>query len=194
MKRWANTCNVGGVAFCAVPKVASTSIKLALLKSIGADPKEVPNHHSHPALDRTFPEAAKGPTVGFIRHPVERALSTYQEKLCRDEVTKSTRGMIRAGFALGMDLDAYTDHLAGHLEKDPHTTHQHAFLAEQMDFLGVFERIGEGWEFLRQQHPWLAPLPHTNRSGFMTAPRRIRDRLIDIYRADYEFWIQASEA
>jgi hypothetical protein len=189
-RSWANCCNVRGLSFCCVPKNASTSIKKTLILSVGEEPADVPNYHSHPCLNRSFPEEATGFRAGVFRDPVDRCVSTWMNKLWRNSPdNSSTRGFLNRGFEMKMTLRDYLEHLPSVIDEDAHTVSQKAFLTDNMDDLRTMEKLPELWASLQKRFSWLQDLPHLNttvRPEEFELPDYLRAKIELIYKDDME--------
>jgi hypothetical protein len=149
-----------------IPKVACTSIKVALagvcgvdLAASGGNPHEArwPTPRAAPArLGPRFPGLF---AFAFVRDPWERLVSCYRDKI-RGEVDGYTFFTIRPGvanclarfdaFVAGMSFDAFVRAVAAipDDDADPHFRSQHTFVTDDagqlaVDFVGRYERLAD---------------------------------------------------
>ena len=175
--------NVRGLSLTLIPKNANTAMRVAVLEGIGVDR---PEQRRHTALALGAPT---GFVATFFRDPVERAVSCWADKLCREAA--GTRGLCDHGFRVGMSFGEFVEHLTVARDGDVHTRAQH-LLTPPPDYAGRVERLAEDWERLRRRFGWLAPLrvrnaaprPDVNPEPYRAAIRRL-------YREDVELWERA---
>lgn len=152
---FSQTCNV---EYIAVPKVACTSIKLALLESDGLAVRDLYHVHCH---DRWQQKIVGQPKCrfSFVRHPFDRLASAYREKLQRGNAK-----------SLGCPLPktaSMDDWVKWVTDQNPHKANAHwkpqvhILGRRRLDFLGRFEWLESDWEKLRVQYG-LPALPVTN--------------------------------
>lgn len=187
--RFDQVCNVRTLSFCCVPKCGMTSIREALLRSLGVDPFAHGSVHRHPLLARSLPSEARGRTVAVVRDPVERSVSAWRHLLWRNSKDNpSTQLMLDLGFEYRMPFDSYVETLPGVMLKNQHTAPQVVFLPASLDLLAPMERINNLWRILMRDHPWLAPLPVRNsREEEVAAPSKdAAERVRQLYSDDLE--------
>ena len=167
----------GGVAFTCIGKAANSSIKAAVLNTMGGVDPEVSVHFD----DRIY-YVANGylvhqkdyPVVAFVRHPVDRLVSFWKDKIAYREHCKFEH----LGFRPGMSFDAAVD-VVVRLDDDLHESH----ISSQVSLLSHrgyvvpnrvyrFEELNDRWsevQALAQRVP-LCDLPHFNRSTKVPSP------------------------
>lgn len=143
--------------------MACTSIKFAILGALG-DSREIV--HGNPLLNQqeVLEALSKYPdhlTIAVVRNPFDRLVSCYVQKMFTDRCKKD-------GFE---DIGCWREMPFGEfvkvVENDPMAN---IHFAPQWDLIGRqnpdrfirFEKLEEGWEFLRGLDWELGPLPHLN--------------------------------
>ena len=185
-----------------VPKVACTSIKVALAPLLGVDlarwdgnPHEAEFPAPRPpstATDRLYPGSW---TFAFVRNPWDRLVSCYRDKILGEVVDGFTFFTDKPGvancladfdaFYAGMSFDAFVDAVAGipDADADPHFRSQFTFLTRtpgrsEADFVGRFERLAEDFGRVVED----LGLPASVRLPHLQAARRPA-RYVDYYDA-----------
>lgn len=152
-----------GLGLLTIPKVAATSLRVALLAAVGEEPRPGRQVHHHPALRRVRDAPC---TVTFVRHPLDRLVSCWADRV-RGSGGRSPSAPMRAlGYRPSMDFAHFVAHVAGvGTDADPHTRRQVDYLAaHRVDRVRRFERIADDWDALRRRFPALPPLGHHQRS------------------------------
>jgi len=186
-----------GLAIYCVPKNANSSIRRAVLAGLGLDFQQQENHH-HPAL-RLGPVADyKAFRVAFLRHPLDRLVSCWADKVARRKPGGSA-ALERAGFRIGMPFHEFLAALPDRRDRDPHTRPQTAFLPSRVDLLGRVETIEDSWSRLRALAPWLPMLGLWNSSPRRAEWRTYYDRRTQalaesLYAEDLAAWEGARRA
>jgi dermatan 4-sulfotransferase 1 len=186
------------LAFGRVPKVANSSIKIALARHVPV----APDIDERPGRDQYWIRAGDGSAhmasaaavlartdgflvFAFVRDPFDRLASCYVNKILKAKTFPPLFAAL--GLAPGMSFDAFTGRVAEIPDAiaDDHFRSQSAMLiargAVVPRFVGRFERIGEDWERLRRAAEAhcgidLGELPHVNNR------RGGADDLADLYR------------
>lgn len=150
-------------AWIEVPKVACSSIKIALAGVLGVD-LESAGGNPHLAEFPEPPPVGRGPALypglfsfAFVRDPWDRLVSCYRDKILGEAPDFTsfhpTRGVAYclAGmdvFRAGMSFDEFVDAVAavGDDEADEHFRSQHTFVTNAsggigVDFIGRFETL-----------------------------------------------------
>jgi len=157
-----------GAVYIEVPKVACSSIKIALASLLGID-LDAAGGNPH---EVDFPEpgaAAESQlfTFAFVRNPWDRLVSCYRDKVLGEvhDFTRihPTRGVAYClarfdGLRAGMPFDEFTEVIAAipDGEADEHFRSQHTFLTDAtgelaLDFLGRFERLDRDFQRVCQE-------------------------------------------
>lgn len=151
-----------------VPKVACSSIKLALAEMLGLDVTAVGgNPHK-----LTFPVPPSRPKVpgslyssmfsfAFVRSPWDRLVSCYRDKILGEAPDFTgfdpKRGVAHClarfdVFKAGMPFERFVEAIAGIPDEsaDPHFRSQHSFITDEhgeigVDFVGKFESLTSDW-------------------------------------------------
>ena len=152
-----------------VPKVACSSIKLAIAAVLGVDLARAggdPHRADFPTA--SISEGPGGPlfpgrfAFAFVRNPWDRLVSCYRDKIL-GESPDFTNFTIRPGvadclagyeqFSANMSFDAFVEAVTGisDADADPHFRSQYTFLTNgagdvAVDFIGRFERLREEFE------------------------------------------------
>jgi len=176
----------GGLGFIIIPKAGGSSIKTAIRDGMGLEPNG--GIHADKRLPITNTTSGLH-SVAFIRHPLDRLVSAWANKIHSKRYVDSH--LAAYGFRLGMPFDEFVRHAAGH-HTDSHMAPQVKFLAEPVDRIERFERMGEVWKDLQQRFEWLPDLPHANKTEhapwsemYTPETRAIAER---IYSEDLALW------
>lgn len=151
-----------------VPKVASTSIKLALMRTDG-----IRGEFSVPEIHATVPSMTlraarnRGYLIAvFVRHPYLRLASVWRDRLHGRVLGETRLTLRRVGFDPNMTFDEFVrriEEISPRVEK--HVFRQTAFLDRVLPrFVGKFENLKADWKALSRRRPGLAPLPFENRT------------------------------
>jgi hypothetical protein len=174
-----------GIAYLQVPKVACTSFKVAiallnqpeLRDDLTAKPTAIHARREWNDLiaanDRALKKLYR---FTFVRNPVARFLSFYQNKIWQPPRGSLLPDMEKAGFrmrmAIGDVLDIVEKTPAGSL--DPHAAPQSWVVFDGakplVDFIGHIERLDEGMEKIRAATGLALELPHANKGVPSTEP------------------------
>ena len=159
-----------GAVYIEVPKVACSSIKIALAGLLGVD-LEAAGGNPHTAR---FPEPSapgEGPKLypgifsfAFVRNPWDRLVSCYRDKILGEvpdfTFLHPTRGVGHclahfSVFRADMSFDDFVDAVAeiSDEEADVHFRSQHTFIVNRdgnigVDFVGRFETLGRDFELV----------------------------------------------
>lgn len=172
-----------GVEYVEVPKCASTSIKVALARSDGANCEEYP--HACGRWRRCPGDFIPCAVFTFVRHPLSRLRSAWREKLKSGKAKRlggSCPLPVTASFAEWVAW--VVGQPAASLDK--HWKPQSLLLSRhRIDIVCKLERLAEDWGRLREEFG-LPPLPALNRSGHQEEPLdwMTRDMIARFYAAD----------
>jgi len=181
-------CHKLGIEYFEMPKVACTSIKTALLLSDGVKPApgRFDAHWDQHWYRRTV---EPGFRFTFIRHPLDRLVSCYHQKIATGESWD-----IDCNLSAKTSFEDVVRFVVGNPRPNEHYAPQTAVLRRAgCLWVGHFEGLRKAWGALQRRFPGLADLPHKNRSR---RPRDWRD-LFDAetlelaaryYRRDFERW------
>lgn len=187
--------NVNGLSLCTIPKCAGSSLRRAVLEGLGYSDEECADHH-HPALNLAQPEDADGFCAALIRHPFDRLVSCWADKIRRFK-PGGTPGMIRVGYRVGMPFNEFAEIACKTPWRDAHTRRQVDFLPKDGPiFLGRLEQADEFWRVLRGHFDWLPKsLGRHNESDHQGWRRYIKGDLYDLalaaYGEDLNMWYAA---
>lgn len=177
-----------------IPKVANTSIKLALQQALGisGDPNYLTTFETcDKYMARELSNYCK---IAFVRHPVNRLRSCYMDKV----INKDFPAFDRIGIPHGISFEQFVDRVCDIPDAD---ANQH-FRAQVEDltidgqlvpnFVGKVEEIDEDWGHVRKicdlngLHNVLS-LSHANstRSDF-DIPAPVLDKIYVRYAQDFE--------
>lgn len=182
-----------GAVYVEIPKVACSSIKVALARMLNMSLEDGNPH------EMVFPSAAcdltdDGPlypglfSFAFVRNPWDRLVSCYRDKILL-EVEGFTSSTIRPGIANclagfdefwpGMSFTEFIDAVASVPDEfaDAHFRSQHTFIVNRssnvaIDFLGRYESLNN--DLARVQK--LANLPELKLPRLQAASTRVRYR------------------
>lgn len=159
-----------GVQYIEVPKCASTSIKLALLESDGL--REQLGAYPHACRRwRAVPGYFRPCVVfTFVRHPLERLLSAWREKL---QTGKARHLGGACPLLTTASFDEWVQWITSQQPTavDKHWRPQARILRNQNwpDFIGKIENLTADWQRLMDEYG-LPPLPHANESADTQRP------------------------
>lgn len=174
------------LVYISVPKVACTSIKIALMGT--ANHREKDEYSSYMNIHRDV-NAVHRPYLprrasdyfkfAFVRNPFDRLVSFYEDKVRRRKQhngryyfdsaynKRLIHGLYGRSFAPDMDFAEFSRLIARIPDwlADAHFKSQYAMLFRRgrqiPDFIGHFESIDRDWELLTQKHG-IPPLQHKN--------------------------------
>lgn len=176
-----------GIAIHATPKVAATSIRNACLQAKGIQAKPVADKQREAfrflRATEELPEDTR--RIATVRHPVDRAISTWRDKCMGDG--RMPQGMKEAGIHKGMDLDSYIRRLW--VCRDVHTVPMSRLFPGSIPVV-MYEHLDHMWEWMRSQVPDLPSLPVSNVSSHPRppVPPRTEEALRDFYAEDIQLW------
>lgn len=200
-----------------IPKVACTSIKVALARMLSVDLVEGNPHVSDfPSTEYNLSKSGylyPGLfSFAFVRNPWDRLVSCYRDKICL-EVDGFTRSTIRPGIAdclarfdsllPSMSFDEFVRAVASIPDSaaDDHFRSQYTFVSNlsgevAVDFIGRYESIVEDLSSI-QRHvgmelslPWLQAASSKHYRDYYDSPSRniVADRFgTDIELFEYDF-------
>jgi dermatan 4-sulfotransferase 1 len=196
------------LAFMLIPKVANTSIKMAMLNMMGIYPKEPRglNHYmgcrsQHGNVfhveqkSKLATDYADYLRIAFVRNPFDRILSCYRDKVLATHHRSFTRFGIAHGDSLRKFINIIKDVPDNHAEQ--HFRSQSAELIHNdnlvPDFVGRFETIDSDWHqvqslALDQCGLILDDLPHVNKSSRfdIEMDNETRADIATRYKCDFE--------
>ena len=207
-----------GIAYVRVPKAANSSIKAALALRFGISAtggETVAQDAFWDATEgnramRLTPErfvrqghAARCWTFSFVRHPVARLQSCWNNKVIQND-TLSPR-FAAMGVRPGMPFAEFVRAVAETPDDraDIHVHSQSGILEHRgellPDFVGRIERIGADWDFVSQQIKTrtgvlMGPLGERNRrlrapkKEALTLPDTVHAMIVDRYRRDFQLF------
>jgi len=150
-----------GVEYLEIPKVACTSIKFALLRTDGLEAIDGNHAHSHRHWE-SIPDEFKPTLVfSFVRHPFDRLISSYVEKL----KTGSAKQLCGCPLPFDASFEEWVRWVVSN-RPDRHWAPQSSIMDRRRakpDVVYRFEKLAPTWEIL-QSHFGLADLPHENKS------------------------------
>ena len=181
-----------GVLYCAIPKVACSSIMSACVDALEIDfpPNEwKPEVFQTRKWDHLFDRRSivmddrlprrfdRYWSFAFVRNPWDRLVSCYTEKIRPDGdpenfINGVSRVLTSFGvFEAGMSFERFAREVAQipDEEAEPHFLSQHKFIVNRagdlvVDFLGRFETIDKDFDVVRQRIRAPVELPHLLRS------------------------------
>ena len=173
--------------YISIPKVACTSIKIALMANElrdAEDPREYMNVHSATAQYRHHRIARRQRDYykfAFVRNPFDRLVSCYKDKVCK-ELQHNGRYHFATGynnaliyrlfgkrFQPNMSFREFVELVAKIPDylSDSHFRSQYSMLYQHgqliPDHIGKFESLAEGWQQIAQRYQ-LPQLSERNRS------------------------------
>lgn len=100
-----------GIVFMLLPKVANTSIKIAILKALG---RPADNVHMQGVFECVSKEEAKGfpHRIAFVRDPLSRLASCYRDKIVLQTDGQFLVGFRKLGFSPGMSFLKFIERVA----------------------------------------------------------------------------------
>ena len=197
------------LVYISIPKVACTSIKIALMGNVVSKGDEYPQymgiHRDVNSLHRPcLPKHARNYfKFAFVRNPFDRLVSFYEDKVRRPEQhngryhfdsaynKRLIRGLYGASFEPHMDFAEFA-RLVSRIPDwiaDAHFKSQYAMLFRRghqiPDFIGHFENIDQDWEWLTQKYK-VPPLQHKNATTVRDWRRYYNDKgIIELIAARY---------
>ena len=196
------------LGYVQIPKVASRSIRAALItrfsgqnaaafdkERLGEFSEVHSEHISQQDIRKKTPDAF---IFSFVRHPYERILSCYKNKVSGPNIQKNIFEC--HGVSRNDSFDVFVDKICEipDSESDRHFRSQSWFLMSGSeciaDFVGKLESISSDWEVLRQRFD-LPAIPHRNATSKtievisdrnkQLIQRRYSDDFINFYSDDY---------
>ena len=206
-KPWFFLARQHGLAYLQVPKVACTSVKIALAllnrpelrAALSAKPTEIHSHldwndivpPGNPALGKLF-------RFTFVRHPLVRFVSFYENKILKPPGGEMHEAMVRAGFTAGMAFEEVLERVERTPVEalDPHIVPQSFIVFEgdkpRAEFIGRMENFGEDLAKVEARTGVKLEIGHHNRSGGgrSEAVGQLTDdhraRLLRLFARDFE--------
>lgn len=156
------------LAIITVPKVASTSIKLALMRTdnIRGDFTVPQIHATVPTMSLKVARNRGYYVAMFVRHPYLRLASVWADRLSGRAVGETRLSLRRLGFDPDMSFEEFIDRI-GEVgpNVEPHLIRQTAFMDRLPPrFIGKFESLHKDWKRLGRIRSGLAPLPFKNKT------------------------------
>lgn len=197
-----------GCVYLGNPKVASSSVKWVLLQGEGAAPDDkgaARDGGIHRLARKTLtrrPGAAARALLDagllrfcIVRHPVERLVSAWHNKLSRPEYRAGVIAALGESDDRPVSLEEFVDHVAAQPdpERDPHWRSQTGLLFPKLiayDHVLRLETLDDDWKKLAAACGLPARLPRLNarRTSRPEAPpsEAMRRRIAGIYPEDME--------
>lgn len=194
-----------GFGYIQIPKVASRSIRAALLDANGLCLPEEDFRHfeercSAHLKQPKIRQAANGLFVfAFVRNPYSRIYSAYRNKVV-DAAAKGGENIFAChGIEFGMSFEAFVERVCAlrDTELDRHLRSQAWFLSDDQglipDFVGKLEQFSSDWALLRQKLPQLEAVGHKNSTDSTAEPGkgfhpRIKRLIVDRYQKDFSLF------
>jgi hypothetical protein len=188
------------VFFC-MPKVANSSIKVAILNALGFEPTKE-RRHNHPALNISKPQVVYNCCMNFfkatiVRNPFDRLVSCYESKI-KDPYKCKKQGFMAAGFNPEMTFNEYIDRVCvdpfANIHFQPQMPALKCCNTLLVDFIGFFERLTESWEFIRATAKLkMGKLKHLNKTAKRKPYRKYYDgrtkRMVsEVFEEDLNFF------
>jgi hypothetical protein len=183
----------GGLIFMCIGKAANSSIKAAVLETMGGVDPNVSVHYDE-RIEYIPNASIKGygyQCVTFVRNPLDRLRSFWQDKIAhRDECNFE-----HLGLRPGMSFEATAAQVCalGAGVKDTHLARQVDLLTHKgermFDRLFKYETLHEDWQQAQMMAMcYLPDLPHYNKSNPVpwTLPGEVLARLMVHYVEDYK--------
>ena len=184
---WPNVVLINGLAFHLIAKNATLSIRDALLRSMGIEKQNIQDFDG---LECVYKTQSRGYKIGFIRNPIDRAVSTWRNKLHAEGVVEKPPLLLQYGFEMGCSFDDYIRDLRRWRFLDKHTAPQIRYIRrpEEMDYLGRMEDLPMHWKMLQLKYRWLPDLKRLNATAPMELSQSHRAALMEMYEEDYVLW------
>lgn len=155
-----------GVEYLEIPKVACTAIKAALLETDGHTPRDGGHAHCHRHFEQIPLDWEPEMVFTFVRHPLDRLVSAYVEKLQKGLAHRLGGGCPLPPSASFLEWCRWIDRQnPRHLDR--HWLSQSLVLerrAKQPDVILKFEELPQAWNLIRTRFPPLKPLAVWNKS------------------------------
>ena len=190
------------LAFMLLPKVANTSIKAAVLQSIGIDAGYAGlNHFMSQAMRNAhiFRIKSKQELAGsdrfkaaFVRNPYDRIVSCYKDKVLRNHHRAFDKYDIPHGCSFDYFVRRISDIPDDKADQHFRSQYHELYYQDKLvpDFVGKFESLNDDWSRLNSLIDLdLSPLPHHNKTDDKTIDislplcRLIRERYADDFEA-----------
>lgn len=147
-----------GIVFMLIPKVANTSIKIALADALGLGRDYIHAPDKFDYVDtkeaKTFPYR-----IGFVRDPLDRLLSCYRDKVIGNPSDRVENGLRRFGITRNMSFLDFIEAIAVIPDEEcggvaQHFRSQVYSLADDdgtviPTVLGRFEGLADDWQMVR---------------------------------------------
>ena len=194
-----------GLTFMLIPKVANTSIKMSFLKACGLDvcypqlnhvvASAVANRHVFRIATGNEISKSQDLKIAFVRHPLDRIVSCYKDKVVR----RTHQAFERIGINHGISFEAFIniikdipdDKADQHFRSQYHDLYYNDNLIP--DYVGKFETLNADWKKVQKLvsdrcNTELPDLPHVNKTPVMDIdiPLYLADRIKRRYANDYE--------
>jgi len=168
--------------FVCPQKVASTSIKRAVLRSFDIPIKDGKKWEKANSI--ALSDIGDEDIFSFVRNPFDRIVSCYHNQ-CLSENR----------YGLGKKCH-FVDFVTYIIRQDKHTADKHfkplnITVPQHVTFIGRFECLQRDWSTIRAQLPMLAPLTHENKTGNRKHwssyyDSRTMRSVYDYYKGDFE--------
>lgn len=173
-----------GIVFMLIPKVANTSVKMALADALGIDRGYIHNPNRFEYVDteeaKDFPQR-----IAFVRDPLDRLLSCYRDKVIGSPSARIVNGLRAFGIQPNMPFLDFVETVAAIPDEKCGGVAQH-FRSQAYSLcydddslipnvLVRFEELNKGWAAVQQLVQMLSDLqlPPLERHQVAAAPRPI---------------------
>ena len=161
------------LCYIKIPKAACTSVIRAMMRAGGCtDPQHLRDTHLHShrylSVSNRPPESQEVTTFSFVRHPIARAISFYQDKIVRGD-PYIQKDLDELGLTKGISFETMMSKLSeiDPADMEPHIRPQHLTLVQNgsimTNFLGKIEFSQARWPVLEKAYG-LPPLEQANQS------------------------------
>lgn len=195
------------LVFMLIPKVANTSIKMAILNAFDIHHKEPKalNHYmatcrsngSVFSLESKQQIAQYGDylKIAFVRNPFDRIISCYKNKVLQTHHRSFEKFGINHGDSLDRFIDIISNIDDSKAEQHFRSQHEELFINGYCipDYIGSFENINVGWkvtQFIVEEHCGLKlpDIPHVNQTDNMEidVPLYLCEKIKQRYANDFE--------
>lgn len=168
-----------GFGYIQIPKVATRSIRAALLGVVGEDPEARPFYEFEKDFSAHLPHRKIREVVdsgllvfAFVRDPLARLYSAWVNKIVDGEKYNRKNIFSCHGMQYGMPFADFVRRVAEleDFQIDRHLRSQSWFLCDEKgllpSYVGHLEQFSEDWAGLRQRLHVLGEVSHINKASF----------------------------